>query len=135
MSIKLDHTVIASSDKEIAAQRFAEIMGLTVGDREGADGKFVSVRVNDELRLFFVSTDHVTCQHLAFVVDNTTFDQILEQLQQMQISFGNSPRDTSNGRTDHPFAARGLFWTDTDGHLFELMTSGPEGLPETPPST
>jgi hypothetical protein len=38
--------------------------------------------------------------------------------------FGSSPRDPTNGRTDHPLAPRGLFWVDPDGHLFELMTAG-----------
>ncbi len=81
--------------------------------------------MNDALRLFFVSTGNVMCQHLAFVVDSPTFDQILDQLHQKRIPFGNNPRDVENGRTDHPFAARGLFWTDPDGHLFEVMTSAP----------
>lgn len=127
MSIKLDHTVIASANNEVAAQHFAGIMDLSIGEREGSDDKFISVRVNDELRLFFVSGGSGMCQHLAFVVDDRTFDQIRDRLHQMGISFGNSPRDTANGRTDHPFAARGLFWTDPDGHVFELMTSTLEG--------
>ncbi len=126
MTITLDHTVIASANNETAAQRFADVMGLHVGEREGAGDKFISVRVNDTLRLFFVSAGTVMCQHLAFVVDDWTFDQVLHRLSRMQMPFGNSPRDTRNGRTDHPFAPRGLFWTDSDGHLFELMTSRPE---------
>jgi hypothetical protein len=105
MRITLDHTVIASANNETAARRFADIMGLCVGEREGADDKFISVRVNDTLRLFFVSASSVMCRHLAFVVDDGTFDQILDRLRRMQAPFGNSPRDTGNGRTDHPLCA------------------------------
>jgi len=122
MRINLDHTVVASTDSESAARRFAEIMGLRVGDREGVDGKFVSVRVNDELRLFFVTADNVMSQHLAFVVDDPLMNRIIDQLQRMGIPFGSSPHDATNGRTDHPLAERGVFWADPDGHLFEVMT-------------
>ena len=45
MSVTLDHTVVACSDSEAAARRFAGIMGLEMGEREGVHGKFVSVRV------------------------------------------------------------------------------------------
>ena len=122
MSITLDHTVVGSSDNEAAAKRFAGIMGLERGEREGVDGKFVAVRVNETLRLFFVTSDKVMGQHLAFVVNDATFDGILGRLRQMGVTYGNSPRDPANGRTDHPLASRGLFWTDPDGHLFEVMT-------------
>jgi catechol 2,3-dioxygenase-like lactoylglutathione lyase family enzyme len=121
-NITLEHTVINSSEAEAAARRFTEVMGLEVGGREGVDGKFIWVRVNDTLRLFFVTTEKMTSQHLAFVVDDASFDQIVNRLLQKGVRFGNSPRDTENGRTDHPFAPRGLFWTDPDGHLYEIMT-------------
>jgi hypothetical protein len=39
-----------------------------MGDREGLDVKFVSVRVNEEMPLFFVSTDNVMSQRPAFVL-------------------------------------------------------------------
>jgi hypothetical protein len=83
VSITLDHTVVGSSDNEAAAKRFAGIMGLEPGERERVDGKFVAVRVNDTLRLFFVTSDKVVGQHLAFVVNDATFDGILGRLRQM----------------------------------------------------
>ncbi len=126
MSITLDHTVLASSGQSSGKTPLRrDHAGLELGEREGVDGKFVSVCVNAVLRLFFVSSDRVTSQHLAFVVDDPTFDQILARLRQQGVFFGNSPRDPKNGRTDHPLAPRGLFWTDPDGHLFELMTTPP----------
>lgn len=124
MSITLDHMVLASSDQEAAADRFASIMDLKVGEREGVDGKFVSVRVNDTLRLFFVASDNIMSQHVAFVVDDSSLFRILDRLRQRGMPFGSRPHEPENGRTDHPLAPRGLFWADPDGHLFEVMTSG-----------
>ena len=123
MKIRLDHTVVACRDGELSASRFAEIMGLGTEEREGVDGKFAPVRVNAELRVFFVSSNYVMPQHLAFVVDDAAFEGILERLRRGQILFGDSPHDARNGRVGHPFASRGLFWADDDGHLFEVMTT------------
>lgn len=39
MSIKLDHTVIVSTDTERAAQRFAEIMGATPASQGTLSGR------------------------------------------------------------------------------------------------
>jgi catechol 2,3-dioxygenase-like lactoylglutathione lyase family enzyme len=128
MKIRLDHTVVACHDSELSASRFAEIMGLQTEEREGVDGKFVPVRVNEDLRVFFVSSDRIISQHLAFAVDDPTFDDILECLRRMQIPFGDSPHDPRNGRVGHPFASRGLFWADDDGHLFEVMMTSAPGL-------
>lgn len=39
-----------------------------------------------------------------------------------QMAFGSSPFERDNQRTDDDFAERGLFWTNVDGCLFEIMT-------------
>ena len=122
MTIVLDHTVIGASDNELAARRFAATMGLAFEGFDGVDGKFATVRVNDGLRLFFMKVEPVPAQHLAFAVDGPAFDAIVDRLRHAGQAFGNSPRDLTNGRTDHPLAARGLLWLDPDGHLYEVMT-------------
>jgi catechol 2,3-dioxygenase-like lactoylglutathione lyase family enzyme len=122
VTIALDHTVVAAADNERAARRFADTMGLAFDGFDGVDGKFATVRVNDTLRLFFMTVDNVAAQHLAFTVDGPTFDGILERLRGTGQAFGSSPRELANGRTDHPLAARGVLWLDPDGHLYEVMT-------------
>lgn len=122
MTITLDHTVVTAGDNERAAHRFADTMGLVFEGFDGVDGKFATVRVDDTLRLFFMTAEHVAAQHLAFSVDGPTFDGIVGRLRRAGQAFGNSPRDTANGRTDHPLAARGVLWVDPDGHLYEVMT-------------
>jgi catechol 2,3-dioxygenase-like lactoylglutathione lyase family enzyme len=123
MSITLDHMVLPVADGEISANHFAEVMGLVVGEREGIDRKFVSVRVNEILTLLFLTSDKRTPQHMAFLVDDATLDGVISRLERMAWPYGNSPRQPDNRRTDHPFAPRGLFWTDPSGHLYELMAS------------
>lgn len=125
MTITLNHIVLSASHNERAARRFADAVGATFEGFDGVDGKFATVRVNDTLRLFFVTVDDVVPQHLAFDLDGETFDRILNRLQEAGQPYGSSPREPGNGRTDHPLATRGLFWTDLDGHLFEIMTDAP----------
>ncbi|WP_380163148.1 VOC family protein [Kroppenstedtia sanguinis] len=123
MTITLNHTVVFAKDNEKAAREFGENMGLNLAGYEGIDNKFAAVRVNEDLSVFFMTIKEDTPQqHLAFSVDGSTFDQILDRLRERNVTFGNSPRKPDNQRTDHPFAARGLFWTNLDGCLVEVMT-------------
>ncbi|MGW5823148.1 VOC family protein, partial [Streptomyces noursei] len=38
------------------------------------------------------------------------------------VPYGSRPDQPDNGRTDHPLCARGLFFTDADGNLYEVMS-------------
>lgn len=123
--IKLDHTVIYSVDHEKASYEFAEVMGLPKGRISGVGYDFTAVPVNSELSIYFMERERISLeQHMAFNVDGHTFDKILIQLKKMGIAYGNSPFKRENLRTDHDFALRGLFWTNVDGCLFEIMTNG-----------
>jgi catechol 2,3-dioxygenase-like lactoylglutathione lyase family enzyme len=120
--MRLDHVVVLVRDKRKAAQRFAQILNVTPGPPEGRDDDFVPVRVNEGLGLFFMTAEPVVNQHLAFVTDDATFDGIRSRLQAFSYPYGDSPDQTDNGQINHPFAQRGLFWTDPDGILFEVTT-------------
>lgn len=123
MTITLNHTVVFAKDNDKAAHEFAENMGLKLEGYEGIDNKFATVRINAELSVFFMTIESdIPQQHLAFSVDEHTFDQILDRLRKRNVTFGNSPHESNNQRTDHPFASRGLFWANLDGCLVEVMT-------------
>lgn len=123
MTITLNHTVVFAKDNDKAAHEFAENMGLKLEGYEGIDNKFATVRVNAELSVFFMTIENNTPQqHLAFSVDGHTFDKIFDRLCERNVSFGSSPHEPNNQCTDHPFATRGLFWTNLDGCLVEVMT-------------
>lgn len=122
--IKLDHTIIYALDQSLAAHEFAYVMGLPTGRIAGVGYDFTAVPVNSELSIYFMERDHISLeQHMAFTVDNRTFNQILHRLQEKNIAFGSSPYDRENQSTNHDFALRGLFWTNVDGCLFEIMSN------------
>lgn len=122
MTIKLDHAVIYAKDHNKAAEEFAEVMDLPLGRMAGDDYDFTIVRVNHDLALYFMNRENINLeQHFAFNVDKNDFEKILKKLKKKNITFGSSPYDRENGKTDHDFASRGLFWTNLDGCLFEVM--------------
>lgn len=122
MAIKLDHAVIYAKDHNKTAQEFSEVMDLPLGKMSGADYDFSIVRVNHELALYFMTREEINLeQHFAFNVDENNFQKILKQLKKKHIAFGSSPYNRENGKTDHDFASQGLFWTNLDGCLFEVM--------------
>ncbi|MBX0320854.1 MULTISPECIES: metallothiol transferase FosB [Shouchella] len=123
MTITLNHTVVFAKDNDKAAHEFAENMDLKLEGYEGIDNKFAVVRVNAELSIFFMTIEgDFPQQHLAFNVEKHTFDKILDQLRERNVSFGSSPHEPNNQRTNHPFASRGLFWTNLDDCLVEVIT-------------
>lgn len=123
--IRLDHTVIYALDQSKAAHEFADVMGLATGRIAGPGYDFTAVSVNTELAIYFMNRNHIGLeQHMAFTVDKKTFDQIHHRLQKMNIAYGSGPFDRENQSTNHDFALRGLFWTNLDGCLFEIMNYG-----------
>src|SRR5699024_9803557 len=120
MSIKLDHTVIYSTDHEKAAYEFYDVMDLSRGIISGAGYEYATVRDNAEISIYFIDRDSINLeQHMTFNVDNRTFKKTIKRLKENNIAFGNSPFDRQNERVDHDFAPQGLFWTNRDGCLFE----------------
>ena len=122
MPIRLDHVVVLARDNRRSADHFAQIVGTKRDAPAGAEDDFQTVRIDAGLRLFFMTADQTANQHLAFVVNDSKFDEILGQLNQLGVPFGNAPDQTENRQTDHPFAPRGIFWTDANGILYEIMT-------------
>ncbi|MFE9656261.1 VOC family protein [Micromonospora sp. NPDC006431] len=88
----------------------------------GRNGHFAPVRVNDQLTLDFMSVPAPEGHHLAFDVDPDTFDAILARLRDGGVPYGSEPGVPDNGRTDHPLCARGLFFRDDSGNLYEVMS-------------
>ncbi|GAB4074656.1 hypothetical protein GCM10028778_21590 [Barrientosiimonas marina] len=123
MAIKLDHAVIYAEDHDQAAREFAWVMDLPLGRVAGEGYEFSAVRIHSELAIYFMNRDEGSLeQHMAFHVDGRTFDKMVKRLKKDGMAFGNSPFDTANQRTDHDFMPRGLFWTNRDGCLFEIIT-------------
>lgn len=126
MTIRLDHTIIPSADKDEAARFFARIFGLPY---EGA-GHFAPVRVNRHLTLDFANSDDVDAVdglHYAFAVSEDDFDAIFGRVLAEGLTFGSGPSSANDGRINHRRGGRGFYFRGgPDPHLWEIMT-----VPET----
>ena len=123
MSVVLNHTIISASDKHSAATFFAELMGLVVSP---STGPFVPVRVNDDLTFDFDDRGRVEPGHYAFLVDDDTFDAVLERLAKWPaVEYGSGPDYGWDRQANHLAGGRGIYVHAPDGHSYELFTAVP----------
>jgi catechol 2,3-dioxygenase-like lactoylglutathione lyase family enzyme len=122
MKITIDHLVLPASDYEASARTFANIMELEYNGVDKDAPHFAPVRVNETFTLVFMNVANPQDQHVAFKISEDKFAQIQKNLDTANVRYGNSPRDFENMETDHPFGGQGLFFVDTNSHLFEVFT-------------
>jgi catechol 2,3-dioxygenase-like lactoylglutathione lyase family enzyme len=119
MPITLNHTIVPSHDKEQSAKFFARVFGL---EYSGPVGHFAQVRVNDDLALDWDNRDRFEGHHYAFVVTDREFDEIFGRLEGEHVTYGSGPNSSRDGQINHRRGGRGLYFSDPDGHLLEIMT-------------
>lgn len=119
MAIVLNHTIVPAHDKDAAATFFARIFGLQY---EGVAGHFAPVKVNDSLTLDFDNSDSFDSHHYAFHVSEAEFAAILGRVKADNLVFGSDPWSLDNSRVNHRRGGRGVYFSDPNGHLYELMT-------------
>ncbi|MBY8851603.1 VOC family protein, partial [Saccharothrix sp. MB29] len=89
MGVVLDHVVVRSTDRRASARFFARLLGLRV---EPPAGPFAPVRVDDGPTLDFDDRGPVLPGHYGFLVDDDTFDALLEVLaEDPGIRYGSGP--------------------------------------------
>lgn len=118
MTIVLNHTIVPAHDKEAAAQFFAEIFGLEVGEVD----YFAPVQLNEQLTLLFDTDRDFDSHHYAFHVSDAEFDAIFGRVKSKGLSYGSGPGAPDNGQINHWGGGRGVYFRDPNGHLLELMT-------------
>lgn len=79
MGLVLDHTVVPASDQDASARFFAALCGLPIPTRVGP---LTAVQVNNDLTLDFEEGHTVLPVHCGFLVDDSTFDHVVGQLEQ-----------------------------------------------------
>jgi catechol 2,3-dioxygenase-like lactoylglutathione lyase family enzyme len=123
MSAVLNHTIVPVTDKSAGARFFANLLGLRV--REEA-GPFAPVRVNADLTFDFDDRHGVQPGHYAFLVDDDTFDAVLDRLRRdAAIDYGSGPQYGWDRQINHLGGGRGVYVRDPDGHSYELFTAVP----------
>ena len=120
MSIKLDHTIVYSQDKNASAKFLAEILGLDAPTRFGI---FLEVRLDDDVTLDFAETSGETAtEHYAFLVGEKEFDEIFGRIKKRGLKFWADPFHGRAGEINTSDGGRGLYFENPDGHSLEILT-------------
>jgi len=120
MSLILDHTIVPACDREVSAQFFSKIFGLSYTP---SGGRFAAVRVNDTLTLDFDTRDTFESHHLAFKVDDATFDAIFSRIEAEGVVYGSGPEFLSDMKINHRRGGRGCYFRDPNRHILEILTA------------
>ena len=121
MTIKLNHTIVHSKDQRAAAEFFAGLFGLP---KPKPFGPFLGVEVGNEVTLDFLDADgmEIQMQHYAFLVSDAEFDQIFGRIKERGLKYWADPGQKQQGRINHHFGGRGVYFEDPSGHLLEIIT-------------
>ncbi len=122
MPIELDHTIVPSHHAANSAERLAALLGVP-WSAAASIGPFSPVYVSDGLTLDFVQTDEAfPIYHFCFRVSEEDFDAILGRLQAAGIAYRSSVRGPMDMQVNADFGGRMLYWTEPDGHMWEMLT-------------
>jgi extradiol dioxygenase family protein len=123
MPIKLNHTIVHSNDKKIAAEFFTEIFGLP--PPVPFLGHFLDVKVANDVTLAFMNADgmEVQIQHYAFLVTDEEFDTIFGRVKARGIAHYADPGMKVKGEINRHYGGRGVYFQDPTGHLLEIITT------------
>lgn len=124
-NVRFDHTIVPATDKWRSAKFFTEVFGLP--DPVEA-GFFVQVRLSDG-RIFEFAEPPIEFpgQHFAFLVDDPTFDAIVERICDRQVDCWADPQRQRPGEINHNHGGRGIYFLDPDGHYLEAITTRYDG--------
>ncbi len=120
MSVKLNHTIVHSTDKAASAGFLAEILGLPP---PAPFGHFLTVELDNEITLDFVQTNReIVPQHYAFLVSEANFDNIFGRIRELGLEFWADPQGRRPGEINTNDGGRGTYFRDPNGHYLEIIT-------------
>ncbi len=120
MEITLNHTIVPAHNNVESARFYERIFGF---DFVKEWGHFAVVKVNSTLTLDFDTDENFSTIHLAFKVNDSQFDEILERVKQAGIPFGSSPRSKTDGTFNTDYGGRGVYFQDPNDHTLEILTA------------
>lgn len=123
--VRLDHAVIPAADPEVAAAFLADLLGLAPPEPAGP---FLQVALSDGLWLDFApAPPDFPGLHLAFHVDDATFDRALARIHADGIEHWADPRQTRPGEHNTNHGGRGVYLQGPTEHYLELLTARYDG--------
>jgi catechol 2,3-dioxygenase-like lactoylglutathione lyase family enzyme len=118
MSIEVNHLIVPATDKQASARFLAYVLGVEPGP---AVSHFQPIQIG-QVTLDYDDATHIRPMHIAFLVDDATFDAAHQRLNDAGAATYADPGRSQPGQINHRYGGRGIYFDDPDGHLFELMT-------------
>lgn len=121
MTPRLNHHIVRSRDKRVAADFMVEVMGF---DGARPYGPFLEIEVGDGCTLDFMDWDDegVTAQHYAFLVTEDEFDEIFARILERGLDHWADPHKERPRDINHNDGGRGVYFESPDGHWLEIIT-------------
>jgi catechol 2,3-dioxygenase-like lactoylglutathione lyase family enzyme len=121
MAVQLNHTIVASRDRDQSAQFLADILGLPAPVHWGP---FTIVADANGTSLDFMEWgDHeIHTQHYAFLVSEEEFDAGFGRIQERGLPFWADPHQDTPNEINRNDGGRGVYFEDPDGHFLEIIT-------------
>lgn len=132
MAIRLDHLIVPSKDRVAAARQLGTLLGVAWAE-QGAVGPFSPVYVSDELTIDFDQwPDEIPKQHYCFRVNEAEFEAILSRIKEAGVAYRSLPHGTDDYKASTAFGGNLVYWSEPDGHVWELLTVSYERQPSSP---
>jgi catechol 2,3-dioxygenase-like lactoylglutathione lyase family enzyme len=125
MPVKLNHTIVYCTDRQVSASFLAGVLGLPAPT---SFGPFAVVQVANDVSLDFLEGP-VHPQHYAFLVDDATFDEVHGRILDRGLPYWADPERRVAQQVNTRDGGRGLYWLDPDGHVLEILTVPYGGWP------
>jgi catechol 2,3-dioxygenase-like lactoylglutathione lyase family enzyme len=122
MAVELNHLIVASRDPLESATWIAEVLGLAPPERFSV---FWQVSTTSGVALDYDLHDgpgNPGPAHLAFLVGEQEFDEILGRLIERGVEHYADPAGTRPGEINRHDGGRGTYFADPDGHWLEIIT-------------
>jgi catechol 2,3-dioxygenase-like lactoylglutathione lyase family enzyme len=120
MPVQLNHTIVHTPDKQVAAEFFCSILGLP---EPVPYGPFLTVACANGVTLDFADyLPDPTPQHYAFLVSEAEFDAIFGRITQRELPYWADPFHNKPGEINREDGGRGLYWEDATKHSLEILT-------------
>jgi catechol 2,3-dioxygenase-like lactoylglutathione lyase family enzyme len=120
MAAQLNHTIVWCRDKGRSSAFMSEMLGLP---EPKPFLHFLVVQAGNGVSLDFMEKEgEVARQHYAFLVEDAEFDRVMERISGRDLTYWADPARSQQGRINHHFGGRGVYFEDPDGHLLEAIT-------------
>ncbi len=122
MAVHLDHMIVPTRDRIASARLLGHLLGVPWSEQANI-GPFSPVFVNDGLTIDFDQWEaEVPKLHYCFRVGEDDFDAILGRIRAAGLPFRGHPMGANDGLVNHAFGGRLVYWSEPDGHAWEILT-------------